>query len=79
MKQDSNDAVWFLMGAAVGAAVALLCAPHSGEKTRKLIARRATESGRELMDRGRDLYDKGRDLADEAAEVFDRGKKLVQG
>lgn len=37
----------FLVGAAVGAGVALLCAPYSGEETRQLLARR----GRDLKDR----------------------------
>lgn len=79
MERDSgNTVVWFLTGAAIGAAVALLYAPQSGEKTRKLIARRANEGGKELLDRGRDIYDRGREFADEAAEIFERGKKLVQ-
>jgi gas vesicle protein len=75
---SSNEAVFFLAGAAVGAAVALLFAPQTGEKTRRMLARRANESGRDLIDRGRELYDKSRDLADEAADMFERGKKLVQ-
>jgi gas vesicle protein len=77
--------VWFLAGAAIGATVALLFAPASGEETRRRISQRATEgrdalaeTGKDLLDRGRDLYDKGRKLADEAADMFDRGKRLVQ-
>ena len=33
----------FLVGAAVGAGVALLYAPYSGEETRQLLARRSRE------------------------------------
>lgn len=78
-RDNSDNAVWFLAGAAVGAALGLLFAPQSGEETRRLIARKASDGGRELRDRGRELYDKGREFADEAAELFERGKNLVQG
>ncbi|MEZ5353770.1 MAG: YtxH domain-containing protein [Bryobacteraceae bacterium] len=85
--QDNNDSkvIWFLAGAAIGATVALLFAPQTGEETRRLIKDQANkgkdrigETGRDLADRSRDLYDKGRRIADEAAEVFERGKRMVQ-
>ena len=85
-EENGNRVVWFLAGAAVGATIALLYAPHSGEVTRRKITRRAQESreaiedsGREMIDRGRELYEKGRKIADEAADIFERGRKLVQG
>jgi gas vesicle protein len=83
---DTSKAVWFLAGAAIGATLALLFAPASGEETRRYIGRKAdegrealTDTGRDLLDKGRDLYDKGRKIADEAADMFDRGRRLVQG
>ena len=87
MAQDNSDkVVWFLAGASIGAAIALLYAPASGEETRAKIRARAGEipellgdQGKELMDRGRELYDKGRSMADEAADMFDRGRKIVEG
>jgi gas vesicle protein len=87
MEEDnSGKLVWFFLGAAVGATVALLYAPHAGEVTRRKIVRKAQEgrdvledSGRDMVEKGRDLYEKGRKIADEAAEMFERGKKLVQG
>jgi len=82
----SQSVVWFLAGAAIGATVALLFAPQSGEETRRLIAEKASEgkdklseASREVAGKGRELYDKGRRIADEAADLFDRGKRLVQG
>lgn len=82
---DTSKVVWFMAGVAIGASVALLFAPASGQETRRAIGRKAeagrealTETGRDLLDKGRDLYDKGRKIADEAAEMFDRGRKLVQ-
>lgn len=87
MAQESGDkVVWFLAGAAIGAAIALLYAPASGEETRAKLIEKANEGkdvlgdrGRELMDRGRELYSKGKSMADEAADMFERGKKLVEG
>jgi gas vesicle protein len=87
MAQDNSDkVVWFLAGAAIGATVALLFAPQSGEETRRLIGEKAREGkdvladrGQDLMERGRDLYEKGRRMADDAADLFDRGKKIVEG
>ncbi|MEZ5399493.1 MAG: YtxH domain-containing protein [Bryobacteraceae bacterium] len=87
MADTDNDsrAIWFLAGAAIGATVALLFAPQSGEETRRIIKDQAnrgkdrlSESGRDLADRSRELYDKGRRIADEAAELFDRGKRMAQ-
>ena len=86
MAQDNGEKfVWFLVGATMGAAVALLYAPQTGDRTRRLISRKLvdgrdalTENGSDLMDRGRDLFEKGRRVADDAAEMFERGKKLVQ-
>ncbi|MBI1898743.1 MAG: YtxH domain-containing protein [Acidobacteria bacterium] len=85
MSDDTNEKVlWFIAGAAIGSAVALLFAPQSGEQTRRLIGEQAekgrdklAESGRDLLERGRDLYGKGRQVAEEAAELFDQGRKLV--
>lgn len=77
---------WFLMGAVIGAGVALLYAPKTGRDTRKLISKKTeegrevlSETSREVIDRGREIYDKGRQIADDAAELFERGRKLVGG
>lgn len=84
--QDNSPVVWFLAGAAIGATVALLFAPHAGADTRLRIKRRASEgkdtlgeTGRDLANRGRDLFEKGKKLADEAADIFDRGRRMAQG
>lgn len=87
MRDDNGKvAVWFLTGAAIGAAVALLYAPSTGKDMRKRLARSAGDGGevlsvkgREMIDRGRELYDKGRAMADEAADLFERGRKMVEG
>ena len=80
MAQESGDkVVWFLAGAAIGAAIALLYAPASGEETRTKLLEKANE-GRDLLgDRGRELYSKGKGMADEAADMLERGRKIVEG
>jgi gas vesicle protein len=84
--EDTGKVLWFLAGAATGAAIALLLAPASGEVTRRRIGRKADEGreaimdkGKEVMDRGRELYGMGRKLADDAADMLERGRKLVRG
>jgi gas vesicle protein len=77
---------WFLTGAVVGAAVALLYAPKSGRDTRKLLSKTSragkeavSETSKELAETGRDLYDRGCQLVEDATELFERGRKLVRG
>ena len=84
--EKGSNLVWFLTGAAIGAAVALLYAPQSGRETRRYIRRRADEgrevladASKDIVDRGRDYYEKGRRLAEEAGDLLERGRKLVAG
>jgi len=58
----------FLMGGIIGAAVALLMAPQSGEETRKLIR----ERGIELRDMGADALEKA------AAEARAKADELTK-
>ncbi len=85
-KSSGTSVMWFIAGAAVGAAVALLYTPVPGEEVRRRIAEKTEEGrsalsdqGRDIIDRGRDMYERGRQLADEAAEMFERGRRLVEG
>jgi gas vesicle protein len=85
-EDNGGKLLWFVAGAAIGAAIAVLYAPAPGEETRRKIAEKTdqgrqalADQGRDLYERGRDMYDKGRKLADEAAEMFERGRKLVEG
>lgn len=85
-KDDSGSSLlWFVTGAMVGGAVALLFAPESGERTRRRLAKHArrssqviSESGRDVYERGKDIYDRGREIAEDAAEMFERGRKLAE-
>lgn len=83
-KNSGEPVLWFCAGAALGATIALLYAPQSGEHTRRHIRKAASagvdkvaESGRQIADLGRELYEKGRQLADDANSMLERGRQLI--
>ena len=65
-------AAFSLLGAAIGAAAALLLAPSSGAYTRRRIARKGEEVADYLIDGGKDLVEKCEDL-------YVRSGQLVEG
>jgi gas vesicle protein len=68
VREDGDSGVkWFLAGAALGGALALLFAPHSGEHTRRIIRRKA-----------RDLRDLAEDGLEELGDRFEEGKDRVR-
>ena len=68
---NGEKALYFVLGAFIGAATALLLAPRSGEETRRLIASKARE--------GADLVSsRGREVADKTTQYIDRGKEILQ-
>jgi len=82
----ANRLAWFLTGAVIGAAAALLYAPRSGKETRRYISdttQRSREAvagtSKDIVDAGRDMFERGRQLVEDAAELFERGRKLVRG
>jgi len=66
----TTKAGYFLAGLGLGAVVALLFAPKSGEETRKYLADRA-EGGRDY------LAAKGKQLQKHAEGFVDKGKEVV--
>jgi gas vesicle protein len=74
--------VAFAIGAAAGAALALLFAPASGEETRRKLAEKARE-GREraegLAREGREYFNRQRDnlsaAVDRGREAFEQARK----
>lgn len=76
---------WFIGGAALGGAVALLLAPGTGEDTRRKLAKQAKQgkralssSSQDIIDKGRELYERGRELAEEAADMFEQGRRIAE-
>jgi len=62
---------YFLAGLGLGAVIALLFAPRSGEETRAYLRERAEEGVDELKRRGRELKER-------AGEVVEKGKELAE-
>jgi gas vesicle protein len=81
-----GNVAWFLTGAFIGAAVAILYAPKSGKDTRQFLADKVqqskdavTESSNNIVEASKDMFERGRQLVDDAADLFERGRKLVKG
>lgn len=80
---------YFMAGIGIGAAIALLFAPQSGEETRKQIAEKAqdgkdyvTAKSREIRKQAEDLVDQGKDLVNKQkarlADVLESGKQAAR-
>ncbi len=66
-----EKALFFIMGSFLGAAVALLLAPRSGEETRKMLATKTRE--------GADFFaNRTKDVTDKTSGLIDRGRELLQ-
>jgi gas vesicle protein len=85
-EESANRLGWFLVGAIIGATVAIMYAPQSGKHTRKFLSRKTqegkeavAETGKDLMEAGREIFEHGRQLVEDAADLFERGRKLVRG
>ena len=82
MKNDEavKVATAFLIGGAIGAAIALLYAPQSGRETRKDIGRTARRIRNEAADLVEDTIEKVDDFMDETkdrvSEIIVRGVEL---
>jgi len=80
---------WFLFGAALGAAAALLLAPKTGEETRELLTQRSGEVAKkaqglaaEAQGRAGEWLDKSRELFEEQTQrllnAFEAGKDAMR-
>lgn len=68
IERRSGGAGLFFLGLAVGAGLALLFAPQSGEETRAQVARQA----RRVKRKARRLADSARDAAEETRDALER-------
>jgi len=80
MNKDNfgSNLVFFLLGAATGAAVALLYAPQDGESTRRLIVDKSSEYRDKASDVASTVAQTAKDkwgqVADQAQTVLNRGQ-----
>jgi gas vesicle protein len=89
-RESSNKAMvgamMLLAGGIIGAGIALLYAPQSGEKTRKGInryAKKARRRGEEVVEAVEDFSEQVTDMAEavgeRAAEILEKGKDMAYG
>ena len=71
-----DRAAFFLLGAVIGAATALLIAPASGAHTRRRLRRQGEEVADYLIDAGKELVDKCEDLYERSGEVLEDATTL---
>ncbi len=74
-----DRAAFFLLGAAIGAAAALLLAPASGERTRRKLVRKGEEVADYLMDAGKELVEKCEDLYERSGELAADATRELSG
>jgi gas vesicle protein len=84
-----SNFAFFVAGLGIGAMLALLFAPKSGEETREYLAQKAGEGrdyvagkGRELRRQAEDFVERGKDIVaqqkEQLAAAFDAGKQAYQ-
>jgi gas vesicle protein len=75
MKDMKEKVMWLVIGAAVGAGIALLYAPKTGRETRRLIRRKAEDARDTLVETGENIRDT---LAETGGTILDAGKDVYK-
>lgn len=72
MRNTVEKALWFVVGAGVGAGVTFLYGTRTGRKYRRQMARmaeegceRITETGQEILNKGKEFYESGKQFVEE--------------
>lgn len=80
MSKDNlgSNLVFFLLGAATGAAVALLYAPQTGVKTRKRLRKSVEDAGDYLVDAGDYLKEQAERFSEESQKALKRTRGKVE-
>ncbi len=77
---DSNGGskfTFFLAGLGIGAILALLFAPRTGEETRDLIGRKADESREYVTTKGKELRQQAEELVEKAKDMVSQQKEQL--
>jgi gas vesicle protein len=74
-----DRAAFFLLGAAIGAATALLVAPASGARTRRRLVHTGEEVADYLIDAGKELIEKCEDLYERSGELVEDATHELSG
>ncbi len=76
--RGGSMAAAFLVGAILGAGVALLLAPASGADTRKRLGKTANRLRQDAKDALEDAMESIEDLKEEARTVVDEGREAIR-
>jgi gas vesicle protein len=74
-----DRAAFFLLGATLGAAAALLMAPASGARTRRRLVGKGEEVADYLIDAGKELVEKCEDLYERSGELLGDATRELSG
>ena len=74
-----DRAAFFLLGAVIGAAAAVLVAPASGAGTRRRLVRKGEEVSDYLIDTGKELIEKCEDLYERSGELVEDATHELSG
>src|SRR5262249_56217937 len=78
-KRAGDRTAFFLLGAGIGAAAALLLAPASGARTRRRLVRKGEEVADYLIDAGKELIEKCEDLYERSGELVNNATQDLSG
>src|SRR6516162_6954190 len=78
-KGAGDQAAFLLLGAAIGAAAALLIAPASGARTRRRLVRKGEQVADDLIDAGKELIEKCEDLYERSGELVEDAAHELSG
>ena len=68
---------FFLVGAAVGAGIALLVAPQSGKQTRRLLQRQYEDAAEAIAEKAGAIRERGREMVDDAKEKVAEAREKI--
>lgn len=76
-EQTGLGLAWFLAGACLGAAVALITASRTGLRLRRMLKEKVDDGLDSVAEAGHDLVDRGRRLAKDGASLAARATHMV--
>jgi gas vesicle protein len=78
-RRAGDRAAFFLLGAAIGTAAALLMAPASGARTRRRLVHKGEEVADYLIDAGKELLEQCEDLYERSGELVEDATHELSG
>jgi len=77
-RNGGGGVLWSLAGLGIGAAVAILYAPQSGNETREVLMAKAEEGRDYVRKRARDAREQAGNLAQRGKEVINTQKEQIR-